>query len=238
MDNSWVKLYRKIRDHDVIKDANACQVLLWLFTGVDKRTGILTTGRFVASEWLGMNPSTFYKVLKRLEEKYKIVTLTSNNKFTTISLLNWAKYNDYPEKVTQISNNKVTTKEQQSNNKVTLIQDIKTIDIKTIDKSIDKSFGKPEINELKTYFLLRMGIPTEDCSQKQSRQYWNLLLRESKDDVKGVRWLIDVASQDNYFRNNITSSKALYYNRVKLIARKRGELNGDGSRVSIDISRI
>lgn len=133
MDNTWVKLYRKIAEHPVIKDAAACQILLLLFTKVDKKTGKFTTGRFILSEQLGMNPSTLYKVLKRLEKKYEMVTLDSNNKFTEISLLNWAKYNDYIKEVTQSGNNKVTTKEQQSNTK----QDIKTLRHKDNNNILD-----------------------------------------------------------------------------------------------------
>ena len=81
-----------------------------------------------------------------------------------------------------------------------------------------------------------MKIPKEDCSQKQSRQYWSLLLKESERGIDGVKWLIDLASQDQFYKSNITSSKDLYYKRVKILSRKRGE--HDGSRVSIDITKI
>lgn len=90
-----------------------------------------------------------------------------------------------------------------------------------------KSFGDPNINEVSTYFLEKMQIPKEDCSKGQSRQYWHHLLRESKSGVEGVKWLIDIAAQDEWYSKNITSSKDLYYKRVKLIARKRGELEPD-----------
>lgn len=83
-------------------------------------------------------------------------------------------------------------------------------------------FGNADINTLSSYFKERMGIPKEDCSQRQSRQYWQLLLRESKTKSEGVKWLIDLAASDKFYRNNITSSKDLYYQRVKLISRKRG----------------
>lgn len=85
-----------------------------------------------------------------------------------------------------------------------------------------KTFGNPDINELSEYFLKVMQIPKEDCTQRQSRQYWNLLLRESKQGVSGVKWLIDTARRDEFLSPNITSSKDLYYKRVKLISRKRG----------------
>lgn len=83
-------------------------------------------------------------------------------------------------------------------------------------------FGNPDINEVSSYFLKVFQIPKEDCSQKQSRQYWYLLLKESKTGLAGLKWLIEAAHEDVYYKNNITSSKDLYYKRVKLLARKRG----------------
>ncbi len=94
-------------------------------------------------------------------------------------------------------------------------------DNKTITKVIT-SFGDPDINLVKDYFLKTFSLPKEDCTQKQSRQYWHLLLKESKSGVKGVKWLIDLAKQDDFLAPNITSGKDLYYKRIKLISRKRG----------------
>lgn len=93
---------------------------------------------------------------------------------------------------------------------------------KEIITNVITGFGNPEINEVSSYFLKVFQIPKEDCSQKESRRYWYLLLNESKQGAFGVKWLIDVARQDDYYKNNITSSKDLYYKRVKLLARKRG----------------
>ncbi len=87
-----------------------------------------------------------------------------------------------------------------------------------------KSFGNQDINQLGEYFLSVFDIPKEDCTQAESRRYWNLLLKESKTGVDGVRWLIDLALSDEFYKNNITSSKDLYYKRIKLMARKRGSV--------------
>lgn len=100
-----------------------------------------------------------------------------------------------------------------------------TKDIITKDNTtnvVKQSFGKEEINEVSAYFLEQMKIPTEDCTKQQSRRYWYHLLRESKTGVSGVKWLIDQAAADEFLRNNITSSKDLYYKRIKIISRKRG----------------
>lgn len=96
-------------------------------------------------------------------------------------------------------------------------------DNKTITNVIEKpKYGNENINQLGEYFLKAFRIPKEDCTQAQSRQYWNLLLRESKTGLDGVKWLIDLAKDDDFYGNNISSSKDLYYKRIKLIQRKRG----------------
>lgn len=148
MDNSWIKLYRKLGDNEVMLDDKALRIFIWLLLHVDKKTGAYRVGRFMLSESLKINPNTVYKALKRLEKIYKIVTLSSNNKYTTISLLSWAKYQPDIKMVTP----SVTTKEQQSNNKVTLEQDtrLETRDIYNYDKSSNelskfkKTLGVPE----------------------------------------------------------------------------------------------
>ena len=93
---------------------------------------------------------------------------------------------------------------------------------KEISTNVLIGFGNPDINELSSYFLRVFQLPKEDCSKSQSRQYWHHLLQESKTGVQGVKWLIDQAYQDEWYKNNITSSKDLYYKRIKIIARKRG----------------
>jgi hypothetical protein len=87
-----------------------------------------------------------------------------------------------------------------------------------------REYGNPDINAAGAYFLQRMALPAEDCPQDQSRRYWQLLLKEARRGVAGVKWLIDQAAADEWYRNNITSSKDLYYKRVKLLARARGHL--------------
>lgn len=92
MENTWVKLYRKLGNNEVMRDPTALQVLIWLLINVDKTNGEFTTGRFVGAHELGINPSTFRDAVYRLKIKYKIIDTTSDNKKTTISLLKWSEY--------------------------------------------------------------------------------------------------------------------------------------------------
>lgn len=115
MDNSWVKLYRKIIDHEILHDPNGLKVFIWLLTKVDKITGKTTISRFKSGEFLRLNPNTFYSVLQRLEKKHKIINIKSNNKFTEISLLNWAKYQSANLVDNTLDNNATTTRQQRDN---------------------------------------------------------------------------------------------------------------------------
>lgn len=109
---TWIKLFRKIVDHDIFNDESAFRVFMWILCSCDYKTGTMKSGRFWASEILGIKPITYYDILRRLEKKYKVVTLSSNNKNTTILVNNWITYQ---QDSNTVSNNKVTTKQQQSN---------------------------------------------------------------------------------------------------------------------------
>lgn len=120
MDNQgWIKLYRKLADHDILRDPTSLQIFIWLLLNVDRKTGGYTTGRFVASQVLGMKPRTFHKAItERLQHRYDLVTLSSDNKKTTIYLKNWDKYQSLGDTP---SDTKVTTKGQQSDTKQEVI---------------------------------------------------------------------------------------------------------------------
>jgi len=158
-----------------------------------------------------------------------------------ISVLRYNLYqdlNNYKSEVKSEDSGEVEAK-QKRNESDNINKNDKNVKNVKNDKEITnviKEFGNPDINKLVEYFPMRMQLPKEDCSQRQSRQYWNLLLKESRTGVAGVKWLIDLAYNDEFYKNNISSSKDLYYKRIKIIARKRGE--HDGSKVSIDISKI
>lgn len=82
---------------------------------VNRHTGEWQGGRFVLSDFCAMNPNTTYAALKRLE-KEKMITLSSNNKFTTISICNWFQYqSDDNTNRQQPDNNQITTGQQPDN---------------------------------------------------------------------------------------------------------------------------
>jgi hypothetical protein len=84
-----------------------------------------------------------------------------------------------------------------------------------------KNKSKPDINKLSRYFLEKMKLPKEGISQKKSRQFWYILLKDMNNDPEKVKSLIDITSEDEWYQNNISSSRDLYYKRITILARTR-----------------
>lgn len=120
----YIKLHRCILESAVFDNANLLRVWIWCLMKashkeytqlvglqkIDLKPGQFVTGRTSGAEELCLNPSTFWKHLKVLETVCDI-TLNCNNKFTVVSIENWALYQVDERK----SNSKVTAKEQQNN---------------------------------------------------------------------------------------------------------------------------
>jgi hypothetical protein len=128
VNQGWVKLYRKLLDNEIWHhDPTAWRVFEYFLLTVNKDTGKRTFGRFQVSEFLDMNPNTLYKALQRLKNA-KMVTLTSNNKYSTIYILKWHSY----------QGNGNTSQQQQSNNKVTLNKNKELRSIKDFPDNVKK----------------------------------------------------------------------------------------------------
>lgn len=97
-------------------------------------------------------------------------------------------------------------------------------------------YGNVDVNDLIKYLKERLGLPSLDGSEKTNRRYAWLLLKKFK-GLENCQCLIDAAYEDDWFKNNITSTKELYYKGIKLIARKRGGTSGERTR-AIDASNL
>lgn len=123
-DDTWLKLYRKLLKSPIFENEKALKIWIWCLlkaTHIEREQLVgqqivhLEKGQFVfgrekASDELGMTESTVYKYIKLLE-KLQMISINSNNKFSVVSIEKWEDYQDKKQQ----SNNKVTTKEQQSN---------------------------------------------------------------------------------------------------------------------------
>ena len=106
MDNSWIKLHRKILNNDsLFRSAHTFTIWCWLLLMADRKTGEVIVGRHMLATWLKIKPSTVYLTLKRLENM-TMVKLKPDNKKTTVVILNWNTYQEKPD------NKKYETKQQ------------------------------------------------------------------------------------------------------------------------------
>lgn len=217
--NSWIKLYRKAKDNDIMRDPTAWFLFSWILLSVQKDTGKWKVGRFMLADMLGIKSTTIYKTLKRLEKKYKVVTLSSNNRFTEITVLQWAKYQQQTPLVTQASNNKVTTKGQQSNNKVTLNKNKRIREVENIgnpptpQKSLKVVERKLTLKTQLAYEIIafmksELGLPLLDGNQSENVFYAKKLLNKFG-TVEKVKLLITALSKDTFWSTKITTLKRL-----------------------------
>lgn len=223
MENGWIKLYRKTKENSIfIHDPTAWRIFEWLLMSVDKKTGQYDTGRFEIEKLLKVKSQTAYKALLRLK-KHKMVNIQSNNKYSTITICNWKKYQGYSN---TSSNNKVTTKSQQSNNKVTLNKN-RELRIKNNTKVLVakplKEFGNSNINKIMDTF--QNYFKNKPSPEKQQRRYCHHLLKkytliEILNVIKFARQVIDekyapviCTPKDLYYKwNNL---KVYYARRIK-----------------------
>lgn len=125
----WVKLHRKLLDNPIMKEPELLQLFMYCllranhepataFIGKGEeqivQRGQFITGRFEISKDLNQNPNTTYKRLLKLE-KLNFLNIKSNNKNSLVTIVNYDLYQSDNEQSNTKSNNKVTTKEQQSN---------------------------------------------------------------------------------------------------------------------------
>lgn len=124
----FIFLHRQLLDSEIFCSEKGLKIWIWLLlkarhkkgfvslsVGAGQQTielgrGQLLFGRFTAEEALGINGSTIYKWIKKFEA-LKMIELKSNSHSTTITIMNFNKFNDF-------STLKVTGKRQQSSNRV------------------------------------------------------------------------------------------------------------------------
>jgi len=117
----YIKLYRNLLDNPVMQKPDYLSVWIYLLLKanhkittfifnnktIELQPGQLVTGRKKLSRATGISESQIYKILNYFEMEHQIEQ-QKNNRFTLISILNWQDYQGNG-----------TTKEQQSNSKVT-----------------------------------------------------------------------------------------------------------------------
>lgn len=124
----WIKLHRKIIDSTVFDNEKLLKVWIWCLLKathdeyeqlvgrqiVSLQKGQFVTGRNAAGKELKMTPSTTWDYLKILERNRNI-DITSNNKYSVVTIVNWELYQSDNENTDNKTDNKSTTNQQQIN---------------------------------------------------------------------------------------------------------------------------
>jgi len=128
--SGWIKLHRCLKDKAIFDNEKLLKVFIWCLlkathkpheqlVGRQKvllQPGQFITGRNKAAMELNMAPSTAWEYLKFLETN-NTINIESNNKFSIVTIVNWALYQMDDEISDNKSNNKPdnksTTNQQQ-----------------------------------------------------------------------------------------------------------------------------
>ena len=142
-----------------ISDPNTVAVFLYLllnanwkktkFRGQEIPRGGLVTGRKAIAENLGISEQSVRTALNHLKSTNEITT-KSTNKFTIITIVNWAKYQDSENESTNKSTNKSTSNQPTTNQQLTTEEEYKNIRIKEYNKRETK-FTPPTLEEVRDY---------------------------------------------------------------------------------------
>ena len=165
---SWVKLYRKLADHEMWSEDNKASFLfVTLLMKADRRTATWTGGRKKLALMTGYKESTVWGALLRLQNR-QMVCLSTDSKKTRVLICNFERYQ-------QQTDNKPTAARQQTDT----IQEerIKNKEInsnvevqRTYDFFIEK-FGKnPKTYKLTPARTAKIKARLKDAGEDMVRQ--------------------------------------------------------------------
>lgn len=189
MNNTFVKLYRKVLDnHFLANDNNAYLMFTKLLLKVDYNTGTITLGRKQLSHLCNMKESTTYATANRLVDN-NLITTQANRKFTKITVVNWSKYQG-GKTTAQQPNDEMMSEAWLNDNTIKRTKKKK--------KNITNVIGKPEINELFDYWLEKTGIPISSKIQMNRNACNNLFNKNGMEKTKKLIDGVALAQTDKY----------------------------------------
>ena len=114
MKEGFIHLYRSLLDSQIFASEKGLKIWVWLLlkaswkkrfvaikigkgeTIISLERGELLFGRFAAEESIGIDGSTIYKWIKKMEVM-EMITVKSSSHYTIITICNYDEYNDYKE---------------------------------------------------------------------------------------------------------------------------------------------
>lgn len=238
--DGWIKLHRKIRDNAIFNDPYLLRLWIICLTEatykkrdqiigkqmVTLEPGQFVTGRFQLEQLFNKglsseqqkSDSSLWRWLKNLE-KSKFLHIKSNNKFSVITIENWAFYQQEHPSVEQQNeqqmNNKRTTDEQQANTnkkvkKEKNIKDSRPKRSRVYDESSDAFILAKYLRDRILRWKPNAKVPAESPEGLHSwademRKMMDLDGRDKRDISLVIRW----ATENDFWQPNILSASAL-----------------------------
>lgn len=219
MENGWVCVHRKILENPMMNKSSYLALwivlllkanhkekkMIWNGKTITIQKGQFITSRDVLSKHTGVHRSSIERILKYLENEQQIKQETTT-KFRLITILNWEKYQDVDNKMS----NKRATNEQQAStnnndnndNKVLLRN---TRGFQPPPQSLDKTknapikkntkFIKPTVAEVEAYCKARKnGINAQGFIDKYESIGW--VVGKARTPMKD--WKATIRTWENY----------------------------------------
>ena len=134
--DGWIKLHRKLLDWQWYDDTTIVRVFLHLLLKANfdtkgwhdisiERGQLVTSIKNLAAE-THLSAMQIRRALTQLQ-KTKEITIETTNKYTIITICNYAKYQCFDSGEQQTNNNQTTNEQQTNNNQTTTTKEIKNI---------------------------------------------------------------------------------------------------------------
>ncbi|MGG0794558.1 hypothetical protein ABE137_11195 [Brevibacillus laterosporus] len=236
----WIKLHRKIRESAIFNDSQLLRLWLICLTEasykareqivgkqvVELEPGQFVTGRFRLAEIYNSGlsseqqipPETLWRWIKGLE-KAQFLIIKSTNKFSVVTIANWAIYQqDQPtneQQNDQQVNNKCTTDEQQVNtNKkeknVKNLKDSRPKRNRIYDEGSDAYILAKYLRDRILRWKPNAKVPNESPEGLMSwAEGMRKLMELDKRDKKDIQLVIQWATDDTFWQKNILSAAKL-----------------------------
>ena len=158
--NGYIKLYRSLMDWEWYQDGNALRVFLHLlldanhkqnrWRGIEVMPGQTITSYEAISSKTGISVQSVRTSIKRLKSTGEI-TSRSTNKYTLISIENWASYQNDDCNLTSKSTSNLTFNQQATNKQLTTNKNDKN------DKNEQKGIYAQMFDEFYTVYPKKLG---------------------------------------------------------------------------------
>jgi len=186
----WVKLHRKFCEWEWFDDPNTLKLFIYLMThvnferknwhGVEVLPGQMITGRQKLAVAVGLSEQSIRTSIKRLKSTSDL-TIKVTNKYSVITLTNWAKYQSIDTELTSKVTGNLTNNQPATNQQLTTTKEGEECKEGKEVKKTSMCVPNIEImNQFEKCWIAygRYGV------KKSALKYWKQLKQEKRDLIE------------------------------------------------------